>query len=100
MASELDWMASAACKGMPAEMFILDRGTPAGPGKAVCNTPCAVRKECGEYGKANNLVGIWGGEVLKYKRPPKSVEVLTELDPPPTVVATAPSRRRSRKPVG
>lgn len=34
--------------------------------KAVCNG-CPVKKQCLEYGKAEDLVGYWGGKLLGYQ---------------------------------
>jgi WhiB family redox-sensing transcriptional regulator len=54
------WMAGAACKEHPEITFVLDRGTPAAPAKAVCAS-CLVRCECLAYALEYGCVGIWGG---------------------------------------
>lgn len=54
-----EWMNDAACKGLDPGMFILRKGEPAWPAKAVCAT-CPVTDECLEYG-LSFIDGIYGG---------------------------------------
>ena len=48
-------------------MFILDRGTPAGPAKAVCER-CPVYQECDDYASGANVIGVWGKRVHTYNK--------------------------------
>jgi hypothetical protein len=60
-------------------MFILDKGQSSAPAKRICNDHCTVREECGEHGKSNGELGVWGGEVLRGDGA-RPVEVLVELE--------------------
>ena len=69
IAQREDWVADAACKGLDPGMFILRKGEPAWPAKAVCAS-CPVTDECLEYGMRKHgnvdgglsfIDGIYGG---------------------------------------
>jgi hypothetical protein len=60
-----EWMDSGICnleKANP-DIFVLERGHTAREAREYCYR-CNFRKECLEYGKRTDSVGIWGGEVL------------------------------------
>ena len=69
IAQREDWVADAACKGLDPGMFILRKGEPAWPAKAVCAT-CPVSEDCLEFamrkhgnddGGLSFIEGIYGG---------------------------------------
>ena len=62
-----EWMNDAACKGLDPGMFILRKGEPAWPAKAVCAT-CPVTDECLEYGLRIKAEGVYGGTTGKDRR--------------------------------
>ena len=72
---------------MDPAMFVVDRGVSTAPAKAVCNAPCPVKDECLDYAVANGETGVWGGEVLTFRKP----YVITQ--PVVTVVGTIHRRR-------
>lgn len=64
---KLDWMAAAGCKNKT-RLFFLNGDETASEkrrliysAKAVCRV-CPVLEECRDYARANNELGIWGGE--------------------------------------
>jgi WhiB family redox-sensing transcriptional regulator len=54
------WMADAACRGMPAEIFFIEPGGNAEPARAVCAS-CPTRQPCLAYALSENMPGIWAG---------------------------------------
>lgn len=74
---------------MDPAMFVVDRGVPTAPAKAVCNAPCPVKDECLEFAVANGETGVWGGEVLTFRKP----YVITT---PVVETIAAPRRRRGK----
>lgn len=58
-----DWHKDAACRGLDPNLFFPERGTTAGPAKAVCKT-CPVKAECLEAGWDEHF-GVWGGMTRK-----------------------------------
>lgn len=61
-----DWHKDAACRGLDPDLFFPERGTTAGPAKAVCKT-CPVKAECYEAGKHEHY-GVWGGMTRKERQ--------------------------------
>lgn len=67
------WMARAACRGKPPEMFFPARGEPIEPAKAVC-AGCPVADECLDYAIGSYtdtglpVIGIWGGTSGRERR--------------------------------
>ncbi len=57
----VEWMDSAACRGMPLDMFFPETNNGGAAAKQVCRA-CPVSEECLEYALANNIRhGIWAG---------------------------------------
>jgi WhiB family transcriptional regulator, redox-sensing transcriptional regulator len=73
------WMASAACRDEPRELFFPGLGESTAPAKAICGR-CPVRAECLALALADSeLLGVWGGTSVRerkgvrreVKRPPR-----------------------------
>lgn len=57
------WMARAACRGMPIELFFPERGASTKEAKATC-AGCPVQTDCLDYALEigeRNITGVWGG---------------------------------------
>ena len=67
-ATDHSWRNDAACRGLPAELFMPVRGDQfsAQEAKQVC-AQCAVRWQCLAYGVAEKY-GVWGGFPEKPRR--------------------------------
>ena len=66
-----DWIDSAACRGMPIEMFFDEdgNGEESLPGLEVCWGSCTVRQQCLCYAKRNKIRdGIFGGYSSRQRR--------------------------------
>jgi Transcription factor WhiB/Phage integrase family len=64
------WMADAACKDQPTELFFPTRGETTEAARAICAT-CPVSADCLEYAVIANQrddVGIWGGTSARQRR--------------------------------
>lgn len=66
------WMARAACRGQPTELFFPGRGQSTAPAKAICGR-CPVAGECLDYAVVSRwyglpLTGIWGGSSDRERR--------------------------------
>jgi WhiB family redox-sensing transcriptional regulator len=65
------WMARAACRGLPLDLFFPVRGVSAatmGRVRAVC-AGCSVRSECLDYAAATvETMGVWGGTTDRERR--------------------------------
>ena len=80
------WARSAACRGLPVEMFFPPTDAAAGGALEVC-ARCRVRAECDRHAAtAGEEYGIWGG------RTETDRAVANSSSTPPRV---APQRRRS-----
>lgn len=56
-----DWWAHAACTGGDTRPWFPERGQPAAPGVAICDT-CPACDDCLTYALADpTLTGTWGG---------------------------------------
>lgn len=63
-----DWMDDASCKGLPPEMFMIERGETSDEAKAVCAS-CIVWKECETFAVVNRIEeGVWGGTIDQERR--------------------------------
>ena len=64
---KLEWMAQASCKNKTKLFFLNGTETAAEKrkltysAKAICRS-CPVILDCRDYARANNELGIWGGE--------------------------------------
>ena len=64
---KLEWMSQASCKNKTRLFFLSGDETAAErrrltySAKAICKS-CPVLFDCREYARANNELGIWGGE--------------------------------------
>ena len=56
------WMAAAACRGAPIELFFPARGASTRRARAYCER-CAVQTECADYAERNREAGVWGRRV-------------------------------------
>jgi WhiB family redox-sensing transcriptional regulator len=86
------WMAEAACKGEPVEIFIPSRGRSTVEAKAFCSR-CPVRSECLAFAldQTELPLGIWGGtsdRERKRLRRGRRCQVAEEIGPPNPRVAT------------
>ena len=55
------WMADAACKGQPVEIFVPPLSAPrTETARAFC-ARCSVVEQCRAFAIAGNEVGVWGG---------------------------------------
>lgn len=62
------WMARAACRGEPLELFFPERGQSTAPAKAIC-ARCPVREECLEHAlDGHDIHGIFGGLSERQRR--------------------------------
>lgn len=62
------WTQSAACVGMPTEMFFPGRGESASAAKVVCEV-CPVAEPCLDYAlRITEKHGIWGGTSERERR--------------------------------
>jgi WhiB family redox-sensing transcriptional regulator len=65
------WRQRAACLGMPANMFHVERGVSTRPAQQLCNK-CPVKRECLEFiltiPGEEDLYGIYGGTNPKQRR--------------------------------
>ena len=66
--TELEWMATAKCRGVdPAEFFPSD-GSGVDRAQRVCSG-CPVRSECLDYALENRIEhGVWGGSSERERR--------------------------------
>jgi WhiB family redox-sensing transcriptional regulator len=70
------WMARARCRGLPSQIFFLDRGQPSDAAKRICDG-CEVNAECLDYAISHNeTLGIWGGTTLRER---KAIRTLLEI---------------------
>lgn len=75
-----DWIARAACRGMPPALFYPERGEAITPALEVCAT-CSVAVECLEHALAEGeRRGIWGGTSERQRR-----ALRKEMDIAPTL---------------
>lgn len=67
------WMARAACRGQPIELFFPGRGADVRPALELCRQ-CPVRSECAEYALGSYseagvaVSGVWGGTSERRRR--------------------------------
>lgn len=62
------WRDEAACKGMPASIFFIERGENDRPAKAICAT-CPVKEPCLEFAlESGEQHGVWGGTSERQRR--------------------------------
>jgi len=64
---EQPWRPEAACIDADPSLFVLEQGQSAAKAKAFCRR-CPVMDECYAYGMRTGSVGVWGGQVLTFKR--------------------------------
>ena len=86
------WKHLAACRGMPAEIFVpeqLDDVPTAAAIVELCSS-CPVRLKCESYGRASQSTGWWGGRLLYFGQP----VIQTQWRPAPTAVTMTPLRQR------
>lgn len=74
------WMARAACRGQPTELFFPVRGEDVRPALELCRE-CPVRRECAEYALGSTagtlaVSGIWGGLSARQRRRLRQGELL------------------------
>ena len=61
VAGDVWWFASAACRGLPSDIFFVDAGKPTGEALAICER-CPVQAQCLDYAlERNEVFGVWGG---------------------------------------
>lgn len=62
------WMADAACRGMPVNLFYPQRGDSTYEAKQVCGR-CPVREDCYRFAMdTNQTIGIWGRTSERQRR--------------------------------
>lgn len=77
------WMARAACRGEPVELFFPVRGESAEAAKAIC-ARCPVADECLDYAVGSYtdtglpVIGIWGGTSGRERRQIRSARRLDQ----------------------
>lgn len=65
---DADWMAEAACRGVPPEVFFPPMGRNAGKAYNICGR-CPVRDDCLGYALRWRIrYGIWGGTTERQRR--------------------------------
>lgn len=78
--SDRAWEQRAACLGASPDMFVLEKGKPAGPARAVCRT-CPVAGQCFEYAVSiGEKRGVYAGTTERHRRNLGLVYVLRNHD--------------------
>jgi len=73
----MDWVSTAACRGMDPNVFFPERGRPLSDIRAIC-AGCPASDECLEYALANNEHhGVWGGMSERQRRTIRRVRTTT-----------------------
>ena len=73
------WHAGAACRGVGAPTFVLERGQSSTPAKALC-ARCSVRSEClAEAISDADRLGIWGGTTERERRAMRRARIGDEI---------------------
>jgi WhiB family transcriptional regulator, redox-sensing transcriptional regulator len=75
-----EWHERAACRGMGADIFFIDRGGDPRPARQICAT-CPVRQECYDFANQHpkERFGIWGQQSERQRR---GYKVLLRESPP------------------